>query len=89
MQGSSSALVAVGLALAALVLGAQPFSAQLLVAIGVLLLITARCGLTRHGIAGSRATALALILPVLIGWACWIGQPRSGPLDPARLIASS
>ena len=80
---------ALGFALAALVLGAQPFSAQLLVGIALLLLITARFWLIRLGIAQSSATALALILPVLVAWACWWGQPRPGSLDPVRLLPSS
>ncbi|KZR76729.1 ComEC family competence protein [Prochlorococcus marinus str. MIT 1320] len=60
-----------------------------MVVVAVLLLITARFCLIRLGISQSRATALALMLPLLLAWACWWGQPRPGPLDPVRLLASA
>ena len=60
-----------------------------MVVVAVLLLITARFCLIRLGITQSRATALALMLPLLLAWACWWGQPRPGPLDPVRLLASA
>ncbi len=59
-----------------------------MVVVAVVLLITARFCLIRLGIPQSRATALALMLPLLLAWSCWWGQPRPGPLDPARLLAS-
>ncbi len=89
MRGFSSPLLVAGLALIALVLGAQPFPSQAMVVVAVVLLITARFCLIRLGITQSRATALALMLPLLLAWACWWGQPRPGPLDPVRLLASA
>ncbi len=76
----------VGLALGALIVGAHVSPSQGFVVVVVLLSVLVLFGARRLGTSTALAAVLMLLLASLMAWACWWGQPRPRPLDPAHQL---
>ena len=76
----------VALALGALIVGAHVSPSKGFVVVVVLLSVLVHFGARRLGASTALAAVLMLLLASLMAWACWWGQPRPGPLDPAHQL---